>query len=169
MVVRDFNLDFLDLYNNVDSFLKDAYSSNNGVTNYIQEMERQFEDGNKYVQNWRIDYDRLKHMRWLRNQFAHELSFDAEILEQEDYDWLDSFYKKLFSATDPIALLYTVKRKQKVKAVQKPHQMINNASTSQITLPSQQQTQYNYYTYTPEKNDKPKRRSLWQRIIDFFS
>ena len=165
--MRDFNLDFLDLYKNVDSFLKDAYSSNNGVTNYIQEMERQFEDGNKYVQNWRIDYDRLKHMRWLRNQFAHELSFDAEILEQEDYDWLDSFYKKLFSATDPIALLYTVKRKQKVKAVQKPHQMINNASTSQITLPSQQQTQYNFGLSDEKLNTVVTGLEMFRKTLDF--
>jgi hypothetical protein len=96
MVMRDFNLEFWDLYKSVDSFLKDAYSSDNGVTNYIQEMETQSYDGNRLVQNWDMDYDRLKHMRWIRNKFAHEASFDVEIAEQEDYDWLDSFYKRLF-------------------------------------------------------------------------
>ena len=103
--MRDLNIDFMDLYKRTDRFIKDAYSSSEGVSEYIRSMESCFNRGNGSVQGWKGDYDNLKHMRWIRNQLAHEVSYDSDICSFDDYEWLDNFYKRLFSATDPLGEL----------------------------------------------------------------
>ena len=103
--MKDLNIDFLDLYKKVDKFIKDAYSDNEGVSSYIRMMETNNIRGARYVYSWQVDYERLKHMRWLRNQLAHEVDYDSDICEESDYDWLSEFYDRLFSAEDPLACL----------------------------------------------------------------
>ena len=111
--MRDLNIDFMDLYKHTDRFIKDAYSSSEGVSEYIRSMESCYYRGSTSVQGWKSDYDHLKHIRWIRNQLAHEVSYDSDICSFTDYEWLDGFYKRLFSSEDPLAML----RKMKIKAV----------------------------------------------------
>ncbi len=111
--MRDLNIDFMDLYKRTDRFMKDAYSSSEGVSEYIRLMESCFNRGSSSVQGWKSDYDNLKHVRWIRNQLAHEVSYDSDICSSDDYEWLDGFYKRLFSTDDPLAML----RKMEIKAV----------------------------------------------------
>lgn len=110
--MRDLNIDFMDLYKRADRFIKDAYSSSEGVSEYIRLMESCFISGNANVQGWKSDYDNLKHIRWIRNQLAHEVSYDSDICSESDYEWLDDFYKRLFSSDDPLGTL----RKNDMKA-----------------------------------------------------
>ena len=77
--MRDLNIDFMDLYKRTDRFIKDAYSSSEGVSEYIRSMESCFNRGISRVQGWKSDYDNLKHIRWIRNQLAHEVSYDSDI------------------------------------------------------------------------------------------
>ncbi|MCR5601873.1 MAG: hypothetical protein K6G33_14200 [Ruminococcus sp.] len=105
--MRDLNIDFMDLYKRTDRFIKDAYSSSDGVSEYIRLMEASFNRGNANIQGWKSDYDNLKHIRWIRNQLAHEVSYDSDICSESDYEWLEDFYKRLFSSTDPLGELRT--------------------------------------------------------------
>ena len=99
--MRDLNIDFMDLYKRTDRFIKDAYSSSEGVSEYIRLMEAGFNRGNANILGWKSDYDNLKRIRWIRNQLAHEVSYDSDICLLSDYEWLEDFYNRLFSATDP--------------------------------------------------------------------
>lgn len=105
--MRDLNIDFMDLYKRTDRFIKDAYSSTEGVSEYIRSMEYSFNRGNANIKGWKSDFDNLKHIRWIRNQLAHEVSYDSDICTESDYEWLDDFYKRLFSSTDPLGALRT--------------------------------------------------------------
>ena len=163
----DNSSDFLDLYKSVDCFIKDAYSSNEGVTNYLQIMEKQSSIGSIYVHTWKTDYDRLRYIRGIRNRLVHDTGFNEDNIEQEDYDWLDVFRKRLFSATDPIAMLEKEKRMKQPQNVRKtlppPQKQFNNPS-----VPETQQMQYNYHMFDPDDNIETKPRSLWQRIMDYL-
>ena len=110
--MRDLNIDFMDLYKRTDRFIKDAYSSSEGVSEYIRLMEADFNRGSVSIRGWKSDYDNLKHIRWIRNQLAHEIIYDSDICSETDYEWLEEFYKSLFSSDDPLAAL----RKLDVKA-----------------------------------------------------
>ena len=108
--MRDLNIDFMDLYKRADRFIKDAYSSSEGVSEYIRLMEASFNRGNANIQGWKSDYDNLKHIRWIRNQLAHEVSYDSDICSESDFEWLEDFYKRLFSSTDPLGGLRTFEK-----------------------------------------------------------
>ena len=110
--MRDLNIDFMDLYKRTDRFIKDAYSSSQGVSEYIRLMEADFNRGSINIRGWKSDYDNLKHIRWIRNQLAHEVSYDSDICSVIDYEWLEEFYERLFSSDDPLAAL----RKKDMKA-----------------------------------------------------
>ena len=125
--MRDLNIDFMDLYKRADRFIKDAYSSSEGVSEYIRLMEASFNRGSANIRGWKSDYDNLKHIRWIRNQLAHEVSYDSDICSESDYEWLDDFYKRLFSSTDPLGELRTFEHKvsysrSKPSAANRPQQ-----------------------------------------------
>ena len=103
--MRDLNIDFMDLYKRVDRFIKDAYHSSEGVSEYIRIMESKDSKGCRYVSGWNSDYDSLKHSRWIRNQLAHEVDYDADICSDEEYEWLEEFHSRLFSSDDPLGKL----------------------------------------------------------------
>ncbi len=102
--MRDLNVGFSDLYKQVDRFIKDAYSSQEGVSEYIRQMESLGYRFRAYVGCWDKDYKMLKHVRWIRNQLSHEVSYDSDICGEDDYDWLASFSARLYSANDPISV-----------------------------------------------------------------
>ena len=109
--MRDLNIDFMDLYKRVDRFIKEAYSSSEGVSEYIRLMEADFIKGSSKIQGWKRDYDNLKHIRWIRNQLAHEVSYDSEICSVNEYEWLEEFYERLLSTEDPLAALKRTEKK----------------------------------------------------------
>ena len=136
--MRDLNIDFLDLYKRVDRFIKDAYASSEGVSEYLRQMEHNDFKGRRIVSTWAKDYYQLKHLRWMRNQLSHEVEYDADLCEEADYKWLEEFRSRLFAADDPIAVLRRAEnakrqryaeeqrhhqeqiRKQQVQSIQKP-------------------------------------------------
>ena len=106
----DRNIQFLELYKNVDRFIRDAYASDEGFTTYIRIMEDDTLTGQRYVLEWEDDFKMLKRVRWIRNQFSHEMSYDSDICEKSDQEWLASFYKRLLASSDPLSM--AEKRKQ---------------------------------------------------------
>lgn len=56
---------------------------------------------------WEKDYKQLKKMRWIRNKLVHETnSFQENIINREDVEWLKNFRTRIMECTDPFSLLY---------------------------------------------------------------
>ena len=161
--MRDLNIDFMDLYKGVDKFIRDAYSSAEGVSEYILMMEKNMYSGRRYVYSWDDDYSKLKHLRWIRNQLSHEVGYDSDICEESDYDWLDDFRRRLFSSYDPLAAMN--------KAIKAERQRLEEQRRQSRRI--QQKTQNTGSTVSPQKENNiketPQRESLWQRIKRFFT
>lgn len=101
--MTELEIDFFEEYRRVDNICKDMYLSGQGVTEYISQMERYDIYGSSIIKNWNEKYKELKHLRWLRNQIAHE-SFSGD-LEQTDLIELQRFHKQLLNQKDPLAEL----------------------------------------------------------------
>ena len=160
--MRDLNIDFMDLYKSVDRFIRDAYSSAEGVSEYIRQMEQNDFKGRRCVATWVADYNNLKHLRWIRNQLSHEVGYDSDICEESDYEWLETFRGRLYSANDPMAIINKAEEaeQQRRLAEQRRRQ-------EQMRRQRQPET---YYIFTPQAQyQPPKRKSFWQRLKDFFS
>ena len=113
--MRELNIDFLELYKKVDRFIRDAYGSEDGVSEYIRQME-DFYFGAMYVSSWEIDHDMLKRLRWIRNKLSHEIDFNAEILKKTDYEWLKEFSTRLLSVNDPLTVMNRAKEAERLEA-----------------------------------------------------
>jgi len=99
--MKAINIKFQEEYKSVDKFIKDAFGTVDGVSEYIRKMERH--ERNKSDKVWKDDYYKLKHMRWIRNQLAHEVSIDSDICEREDLEWLCNFHARLKKGDDSLA------------------------------------------------------------------
>ena len=164
--------DFLSLYIKVDKFIKDAYSSNEGVSEYIRQMEINCGKGYTYVQSWQTDYNELKRVRRLRNQLVHDDVFEVE---EEDYNWLEYFYNRLFTADDPMARICKIPKPMQRKPAQQNIRPLTPNFQRQVY--QQTETKFNYKWHNnsnfeqvqfKEEMQSQKRPSLWERIIRFF-
>ena len=115
--MRELNIDFQETYKSVDKFIRDAYGSTEGVTEYIRTMEESYRDGFSLLGQieWEREYKRLKDVRHKRNMLAHEASIDSDVCEEDDLDWLNDFKERLYSGKDPLAILNRAKRSQQVR------------------------------------------------------
>lgn len=102
-------LEFLEAYKNLDDFCKQILSSDRGISKYIDEMNHE-SLGPEKVDCWEKDYKQLKKMRWIRNQLVHEInSFQENLINAEDIEWLITFRSRIMECTDPFSLLYQSK------------------------------------------------------------
>ena len=152
--MRELNVDFMDLYKSVDRFLRDAYSSSEGVSEYIRCMETYDIRGRQCVPSWRSDYDMLKHLRWIRNQLSHEVGYDSDICTEDDYEWLRSFDRRLYSAEDPVAILYRLDEPNR----QRQSDIRRLVYVRQDPVPEYRAAY-----------QKPKRRGFFQWLSDLFN
>ncbi|MDE6441945.1 MAG: hypothetical protein K2L12_04220 [Clostridia bacterium] len=113
--MRELNIEFQEQYKHLDKLCKEMYSSNEGVSLYLQDMERTPYSERRAVFDWDIVYKKLKHARWMRNQLAHEIDIDTSFCEQDDIDWVKAFYKKILSGTDPLACAYRARQETTAK------------------------------------------------------
>lgn len=106
------NLEFQEEYKRLDRLCKDYLSSAEGVSEYIRQMESTPWSNRRYVFTWEDDYKQLKHVRWVRNQLAHEVgTLNSDICTEDDLDWVQSFYNRIMDGSDP----FTVIRKAKAE------------------------------------------------------
>lgn len=172
--MRDLNIDFMDLYKSVDRFIRDAYSSTEGVSEYIRQMEQNDFKGRRYVATWGADYDKLKRLRWIRNQLSHEVGYDSDICAEADYDWLEAFSTRLYSANDPLSAMRKAEKSERQRRLAEQRRMqaqkrAEEERRRQLQM-RRQQPPASSYTYTPQpQNQPPKRKLFWQRLKDFFS
>ena len=63
--------------------------------------------GYQVIAGWERDYKQLKRMRWIRNRLVHETnSFEDDLVDVKDIEWLQTFYCRIIECTDPFSLLY---------------------------------------------------------------
>lgn len=96
--------EFMNSYKRLDNLCRDMNGI--GVTGYIEDMESTT-NGDYYVLGWKDDYVLLKAYRHIRNQIAHENDMDEDSLcSIEDTTWLQTFYQRIMTQSDPLALYY---------------------------------------------------------------
>lgn len=101
--MTNLEIEFFEEYRAVDIICKDMFQAEKGVTEYIEQMEKYDSQGFHQIDNWNAKYKMLKHLRWLRNQIAHEAG--APELEQNDLIELQRFHKQLLKQMDPLTVL----------------------------------------------------------------
>ena len=96
--------EFFEAYKRLDRFCSDIYGCRNGVSQYIEDMERVSYQERFAIPSWEQAYKTLKHLRWVRNQIAHD-SGQIQICEEYDIHDVNSFYDDIISGTDPLTQL----------------------------------------------------------------
>ncbi len=101
---------FMNSYKELDNLCKDLFSSDKGVTTYIEEMEKL-----KFLNDSaKRDYKNLKHYRHIRNKIAHENNANEEnMCTAEDTFWIDNFHYRIIKCDDPLNLGLVNKRRSK--------------------------------------------------------
>ena len=138
------NLEFQEEYKRLDRLCKE------GVSEYIRQMESTPPYNRRYVFTWEDDYKQLKHIRWVRNQLAHEVgTLNSDICTEYDLDWVQSFYNRIMNGNDP----FTVMRKARIEEAHRAKQQTPEGKTTII--------------------DPQPKPSFWNRLIanikKFFS
>lgn len=109
-------IELLEEYKYVDSICRDILSAEKGVTAYIEQMEATPPAIWCKIAGWDDDYRKLKHIRWLRNQIAHDTGYVQ--CTSSDVAWLKAFHNRLLTQRDPLADAYRITREaqNRVKA-----------------------------------------------------
>lgn len=101
------DIEFFDQYKKMDLIIGEMLSCNNGVSEYIRQMEQTAFSLQKKVETWDSDYKTLKHLRWVRNKIAHETNSEIEsVSTQKDITSLTEFSKKLSNGKDPLSIIH---------------------------------------------------------------
>lgn len=108
-------MSFIDSYKRLEKVCSELYGDNHGLSSYIDEMLGN-SMGSHYVSSWYEDLKQLKHYRWVRNQIVHEPGCSEEnMCKFGDAEWLDKFYLRIMSATDPLALYRKARNPQPIQ------------------------------------------------------
>mgnify|MGYP004595358123 CR=1 FL=1 len=96
--------EFFEAYKRLDRLCSDIYGCRNGVSQYIEDMERQSSRGVCAVPDWDRNYKMLKHLRWVRNQIAHDSGLLTFSTAQDIQD-VHAFHSAILAGQDPLTLL----------------------------------------------------------------
>ena len=97
-------MNFIDSYKKLEKLCNEMYCDKHGISLYIDEMINT-PMGSRYVKSWNEDLKQLKHYRWVRNQIVHEPGYtEANMCNRGDIQWINSFYSRIMSTSDPLAL-----------------------------------------------------------------
>lgn len=109
-------IEFQENYKALDNLCKQCYSSSVGVTEYIDRMDESHYRGKMMVEAWDKDYKTLKHLRWVRNQLAHEIgAFESGICTEEELVQVRIFYNRIISGNDPLTLLRKAQERKGIR------------------------------------------------------
>lgn len=114
--MQELEAKFFDEYKRLDALCRDMLNAERGVSEYIEQMETARAEGERLVPGWKDDYYALKHLRWLRNQIAHEAG--AAGCEAGDLARLRAFHSRALKQQDPLAMLHRAKHPRRVPAGQ---------------------------------------------------
>lgn len=155
------NLEFQEEYKRLDRLCKDYLSSAEGVSEYIRQMDSTPPCNRRYVLSWEDDYKQLKHIRWVRNQLAHEVgTLNSDICAKDDLDWVQSFYNRIMNGSDP----FTIMRKAKIEEANRAKQQVLERKAAIIIDPQPKQPKPSFWDRLISNIKKffinPKRHSL---------
>lgn len=110
--MQSIDMEYFSEYKTVERICRDMYGKD-GVKAYIEEMETNNSREKMFISNWENKLRTLKHLKWLRNQIAH----DNEVYEvtKQDLSDIKLFHDELLAQQDPLALLYKEIEKTKKK------------------------------------------------------
>ena len=95
---------FIDAYKRLEKLCGEILNDDRRVSAYIDEMLNT-PRGSYFVKGWEEDLKQLKHYRWIRNQIVHDPNcFEENMCNDDDTQWLVSFYLRIMNQTDPLAL-----------------------------------------------------------------
>ena len=100
--MANFDMEFFSEYKAVEHICKDMYGDG-AVKAYIEETESCKSSEKIFINNWDKKLRTLKHLKWLRNQIAHE-NDSYEVTEQDIAD-IKAFHNDLLTQQDPLTLL----------------------------------------------------------------
>ena len=95
-------LDYLESYKRLDQLCRDMFRSKDGVTEYINQMDRVISRINSKP-DWRNFYSRLKYQRRLRNDLVHNT--ECSECTEEDIDEIEYFFDLILKQEDPLACI----------------------------------------------------------------
>ena len=95
-------LDYLESYKRLDQLCRDMFRTKDGVTEYINQMDRVISKINS-KQDWRNFYSRLKYQRRLRNDLVHNT--ECSDCTEEDIDEIEYFFALILKQEDPLACI----------------------------------------------------------------
>ena len=153
-----FDNDFFEAYKKLDRLCTDLYEEKNGISTYITDMETKTTMGRLLVPSWDSDYKNLKHVRWVRNQIAHESDM-LQVSETTDLSFVQDFYDRILSEEDPLTLLRKAEARQKRMRVNSQPQS-RPSQSSQHSRPAVQPPPTPRYSQPPKRSpQKPGRLS----------
>ena len=136
-------VEFQEEYKRLDKLCKEIFGTTEGVSEYIRQMEKISFVDSRRVYSWENDYRQLKHVRWVRNQLAHEVgAFDSGVCTNDDLLWVKNFYKRIISGEDP----FTMIRKGKEEEIEREKEKCRREKLS------------------VQKKDDSEKKSFWQRL-----
>lgn len=108
------NICFQEEYKKLDKLCKDCFLSTDGVSEYIRQMENMRCDPSFYGA-FGDEYKKLKHVRWIRNQLAHEVgAMQSNLCTQADLGFVKRFYPDILACDDPLTRIRKM-REEKMK------------------------------------------------------
>ncbi len=153
---------FFEKFKDLEKTCNEIYGKTGGVTEYISEMEQTSRYDSERIPGWSSDLKELKRVRHIRNNMAHEASFDSAECTEEDVTFLKSFRDRILKTEDPLALKRKLKNPNLVP--KKPDQIVKKpVLTNQVrtttdnhpnVMPKERITEKNVYV----KPKKGKRR-----------
>ena len=94
---------FFEEYKKLDNLCKDLFKSDRGVSQYIEEMECTPFTKSRLVESWQDDYKMLKHVKWIRNNIAHNNDYSG--CNKSDVKSVKDFYQKIINQKDPFSVI----------------------------------------------------------------
>ena len=157
--MTNLNNDFMESYKHLDKICKEIFNSEKGITTYINVME-EINDGNRYVPLWKESLYKLKHYRYVRNTYVHEVGTSQnDICTPDDIEWLNNFYKEIMQTTDPLAQYRRKKNLYRNKAVK---------SSKSIEKQGETRMQYQNIQDTQSQSDNCNNSGCLDGILKLF-
>jgi len=170
----ELNITFQEKYKKLDNLCKDCYGSKEGISEYINQMEKNHQSGLRLIPNWDDDYKQLKHSRWIRNQLAHETgTLYLDVCSKNDIEFITIFYNNILNTKDPLAVLQKIIKEKNRPALIKtqPNNKISYSTlSSAIEKSSHKQTEYSSNSIDSNKPTKQKSllKKLFEKIFNRF-
>ena len=166
--MNNINIVFQEEYKRLDALCRDMYASRGGVSEYIRQMELVSYADRRYCADWETDYKQLKHLRWIRNQLAHEVgTLDENFCTDTEIEWLKNFHQRILNVSDPLSVIRKGKQEAEQQYKQYREYRKNSPSVSESKNKAEQIASEN----TAQRGKKRESRwtSFIAKIKKFFS